>query len=164
MLIYVIRHAAAEDRHSGMSDRDRALTAEGVSRMKKVANALKHLGIAPGAIYTSPAVRAAETARIVAAALGLCERLKDCDSLLPGRDPVKLLEFISSRGGSEVAIVGHEPQLGEFVALCVSGRAKCAVDVKKSSVCCVEFDGKPAPGGAVILWHLVPSLVEKLMA
>lgn len=164
MLVYVIRHAAAEDRHPGVSDHDRPLTADGVSRMKNVAKALKRLGIAPETIQTSPAARATQTARIVATALGLCGYLKDCDALLPGRDPAKLLEFIASCGAPELAIVGHEPQLGEFVALCVTGRVKCTVDVKKSSVCCIEFDGKPAPGRAVVLWHLVPSLVEKLMA
>lgn len=162
MLLYVIRHAAAAEREPGMFDHERPLTEEGAARIKKVAMALRRADITPAAIHTSPALRARQTAEVVAAALDLSRALHDCDALLPGRDPAGLLDFVASCRRQDVALVGHEPQLGEFVGMCVTGKACIAVDVKKSSVCCLKFDGKPSPGRAIVLWHLVPSIVEKL--
>ena len=162
MIVYVVRHAAAAERGAGKPDAERPLTQEGIARMKAVARGLCKVGIAPAVIYTSPLVRARQTADILAKALGKDWEATDCEALAPGHTALEVIEFLAKEGGDEAAIVGHEPQLGEVVALMVTGRPKETVDMKKASVACVQFDGRPAAGGGVILWHIVPSIIEKL--
>jgi len=164
VILYVVRHAAAADREAHMTDAERPLTGEGVARMKTVARGLARIGIAPAVICTSPALRARETAAIVAKALGKGVCVKDCDALLPGRDAAEVLEFLKRNPVEAAVVVGHEPQLGDLISLVVAGSAAPLVDMKKAAVSCIEFEGPPAAGKGVILWHLVPAVVEALLA
>src|SRR4029077_5174065 len=69
MMLYVVRHAIAEDTAPSGGDAARRLTSEGRRKMEQVARGLRALGIEPDVILTSPLVRAVETTRIVVAAL-----------------------------------------------------------------------------------------------
>src|SRR6267154_2541713 len=68
MLIVLLRHGIAEEKGGGKPDEERRLTREGHEKMKRVSRALA--GILPDAdaIYSSPLVRAYETAEWVAKA------------------------------------------------------------------------------------------------
>ena len=61
-----------------------------------------------------------------------------------------------------MAIVGHEPQLGEVVSLMVVESDEPVVDMKKASVACIDFEGPVVAGQGVVAWHLVPQVVEAL--
>jgi phosphohistidine phosphatase len=163
MIVYVIRHAAAAERGALGSDAERPLTKEGVARMKTVAGALCAIGATPSVIYTSPLVRARQTADIFAKALTGDRPIKECEVLRPGHSPAEVVEFLAKECAGDVAVVGHEPQLGDLVALMVTGRTKEVVDMKKASACCVEFDNRPAAGKGHIVWHLVPGIIERLV-
>jgi phosphohistidine phosphatase len=163
MILYVVRHAAAADREAPKTDAERPLTDEGIARMKTVARGLARIGIVPAAIYTSPLLRARQTAAIVAKALGKGASVKDCDALSPGRDAAEVIEFLRRNPVESAAVVGHEPQLGDLVSLLVAGSAAPVVDMKKAAVSCIEFKGPPAAGKGTILWHLVPAVIEALL-
>ena len=160
MTVYVIRHAAAELAHPS-GDAARRLTPDGVKRMKKVARALSSIGVRPEIIYTSPLARARETAEIVASALGETD-VVECEHLAPGHAPASVIDFLRHAKCRSAAVVGHEPQLGELVALMLCGSSRSVVDMKKASVACVEFDGPVGPSKGLLSWHLVPSIVESL--
>jgi phosphohistidine phosphatase len=130
--------------------------------MKRVARGLCQIGIAPHVVYTSPLVRARETADILAKALGSGAAVCDCDELAPGHSPKDVLDFLRKQDSAEVAVVGHEPQLGDLVALMITGATKAVVDMKKASAACVEFEAKPAAGRGVLAWHVVPEVIEGL--
>ena len=53
-VLYLVRHAIAEERATGRSDDDRHLTPEGIRKMRAVALGLKHLGVGPDTILSSP--------------------------------------------------------------------------------------------------------------
>lgn len=163
MRVYVIRHAAAAQRGAYANDNDRPLTGDGIARMKRVAKGLAALGIKPEPIYTSPLVRAKETAQIVAKALGGGAALEEADVLRPGVGASEVVTFLAKAKGDEAAIVGHEPQLGEVVALMVTGKTAPIVDMKKAAACAVDFEGAPAAGKGVIAWHAVPAVFEGLL-
>src|SRR5262245_37909104 len=66
MQLFVIRHALAEDRHPDREDDARALTEEGRRKMKQVVRGLCALDIELARVLTSPWLRAAETAKLLA--------------------------------------------------------------------------------------------------
>ena len=99
-MIWLLRHADAED---GTPDAERKLTKKGRKQAKNAGLALKALGVKPEACFTSPKVRAAETAKLVCEPLGVEYTLEP--KLAGGPfDPEAL-----AAGLTEVLLVGHDP-------------------------------------------------------
>ena len=67
--IHLVRHAEAAERFGDTPDEHRSLTSRGRRRFRRVAAALGKLGTDPETIFTSPKVRAVQTAEILAAPL-----------------------------------------------------------------------------------------------
>ena len=66
--IYVMRHGIAADLGEGgvLKDADRPLTLEGRAKLKQAALGLRELGLKFNVIFTSPLLRARQTAEVVA--------------------------------------------------------------------------------------------------
>ena len=65
--LYLIRHGIAEERGDAWpDDSKRPLTERGISRMRKIARALEHLGVTFDVLLTSPLVRTRQTAEVIA--------------------------------------------------------------------------------------------------
>ena len=62
MQIYLLRHGIAEDASPGQADADRALTPEGIKRLREILKRARTASVAPTVIVTSPYVRARQTA------------------------------------------------------------------------------------------------------
>jgi phosphohistidine phosphatase len=126
--LYVMRHGPAEDQaHSGI-DGDRALTTSGRARVAAVAKTLSELEEEPLAIFTSPLVRAVQTAEIVALVTKLGDRGGSMEvrrAVGPGGDGAELAHTLAGEGRKRVMLVGHEPDLSEVVGRLVGsfGRA-----------------------------------------
>jgi len=163
MRLVLMRHADAGDADPARwpGDRERPLTDVGRREHARVAAALHRMGVTFDRILTSPLARARETAEIVASALGETD-VVECEHLAPGHAPASVIDFLKHAKCRSAAVVGHEPQLGELVALMLCGSSRSVVDMKKASVACVEFDGPIGPSKGLLSWHLVPSIVESL--
>jgi len=101
MNLYLLRHGIAVQRDDPSTQNDEAarpLTAKGLKRMRKAARGLCRFNIPFDAIVTSPALRARQTAEIVAAALGLESVLEEMSELAP-EGSVESLLFNLTRGG-----------------------------------------------------------------
>lgn len=162
MLVYVVRHGTAGERGDYDDDFKRPLTRDGAARFKTVARALADIGIMPEKIFTSAYLRARETADMLAHAIHR-EVVEDRKELDVGHAPEDVLDLLCDAQLGEVALVGHEPQLGHVISLMVAGAQTDIVDLKKSSVTAIEFEGRCGAGKGVILWHLVPSVIEALV-
>ena len=166
--VLVVRHAIAEDREAfakrarGESDGARPLTREGRRRFEQGAKGLVSLVPKVDALATSPLTRAIETAEILAGHYkGL--KLVRLSALAPGKAPGLTLEWLREQPtGRTVAVVGHEPHLGEFVSWCLSGLRESFVELKKGSAVLLEFGGEIKPGRARLLWALKPSHLRGL--
>jgi phosphohistidine phosphatase len=166
MLLLVIRHAIAMDREewarTGRPDSDRPLTDTGRRRMRKNARGLQRVAPHPDLIATSPWLRAADTAAVVAETLGV-ERMETVDVMLPDRHPSELADWLNDRGElSVVAVVGHEPHLGELVTWLIGGTPATNVEFKKGGACLLKIDERVEPGSALLQWHLTPSQLRAL--
>jgi phosphohistidine phosphatase len=160
MDVYILRHGPAEERGPEWPDDDaRPLSAEGKAKTRGVASGIKALGVAPDAIYSSPLVRARQTAEIVAKTLSLTSRLHETGHLAPGGDPDALFAAIreATPGADAVMLVGHEPDLGCLASRLLTGNAH-GVDapLKKAGLVRIEIDEPSAQGGGTLRWFLAP--------
>jgi phosphohistidine phosphatase len=101
-------------------------------------------------ILTSPLVRARQTAEPVAKAIQ--KDPIETEALSPWADPKEILEEIERRKLSRSLLVGHMPHLGKLLGYLLTGRTGTAVEIKKSALVRVEFDGSsPEPPGTLTL-------------
>jgi phosphohistidine phosphatase len=164
--LLVVRHAIAEDRlewsRSGKPDDERPLTAEGRKKMAAAARGLVAVVPALGVLGTSPHVRARQTADIVAEAYGKPQPV-EVAALAHGGSRDQLLAWLQRQHEQAVvAVVGHEPDLGELIGWLITGVPEGIVVLKKGGACLLAFPGAPAPGAAELDWVLTPKLLRRL--
>jgi phosphohistidine phosphatase len=154
MDVWILRHAAAQDRAPSGKDEDRELTSEGRARAEGVARGLAALSPSIEVILTSHYPRARQTAQPCAKALGL-EPPRDFPPLLPGTDPSKTVKELVRGGWTSVLLVGHQPHLGSLVGLLAFGDERREVPLRKAAVACVSWE----PDGEGRLEALLPPKV-----
>lgn len=167
MELLVIRHGVAEDREvfaaTGKDDSLRPLTKDGRWKMERVARGLRRLLPSLDIVATSPFTRAAQTAKIVAAAYSDVD-VERLDALTPQASPRTLVAWLREREAEDrVAIVGHEPHLGSLVYWLLTGdTAEDRIVLRKGGACFLTFDVKPQAGRATLIASLTPSLLRRL--
>jgi phosphohistidine phosphatase len=153
--LYFLRHGLADrSAYSGGDDHERPLTGEGKQRMRREAEFMARLGVAPDLILTSPLVRARQTAEIVAARLGLTDRLRQEKRLGLDFDTERLAAILASLEGDhrEIMLVGHEPSFSEVVGEITGGSL---VVCKKGGLARVDLAAGQKPLGQLV-WLLPP--------
>lgn len=144
--ILVMRHGPAEALGLGHSgDADRRLTPAGRKRTEQACAVLAQLLPEMGRVYTSPYLRARETADLLAAALSVANA-EATPLLAPGFDRMALARMLAEGDGQPVAVVGHEPDLSSFIAWMSGAR----VVMDKGTACLIEL----AQPGAAHLYAL----------
>ena len=149
-----IRHGIAVPGSMLMADTERPLTPRGVSAAQAAQGC--RLKIRFDRLYHSPWRRAVETAELLAPVLAG----KAVDSPALARAPSQdLLEILA---GERVALVGHEPWLGELVAWLTTGAPSdgSAFAFKRGGVAWLE--GPPQPGQMVLQAFLPPRVLRTL--
>jgi phosphohistidine phosphatase len=157
--LYLVRHAIAVPHGTpDIPDDQRPLTTKGRKRMRLISRGLLRLGVMPDRIVTSPLPRARETAEIVAAALGIANRLETSDSLHAGRDAASLRDWVLARGEDRLMIVGHNPGFSELLGLLATGLTDPLLcDLKKGGVAALAAR---ADGGFALDWIAQPRLLR----
>ncbi len=165
MEIYLMRHAIAADAADlGLdSDDARPLTADGAERMRQCAAGMKRLGLQFDRIWTSPLLRARQTAEIAAEALGLGARLEETDLLGHGFSCGAVAADLARQPkNARLLLVGHQPDMGELIQYFATSHGELNIDVKKASLCLIQFDSAPVRGAGWLIWHLSPSVLREL--
>lgn len=158
MKIYILRHAAAEDRGPGVSEGARKLTPEGKRELRAVLRVAREAAVRPEVILASPWTRAQETALAAHDALGT-DQVIETKSLLPDVLPAHIWgEIRSLRPLKELMVVGHEPHLSRFAAFLLE--APLAIDLKKSAIIRVDVQDREGPPRGVLKWMLTPKLAS----
>ncbi len=162
--IYIVRHAVAGERGpSYPDDRLRPLTDEGIARFRQAVRGLAAINVTVDLVLTSPLVRALQTAELLVAGLPGHPRMDTLDALAPGGRVALIMEAIAQRSRqrqNRIALVGHEPDLGELAARLLAARG--SIQFKKGAVCCIELQGRLAGGPGTLLWHLPPRVLRRL--
>jgi phosphohistidine phosphatase len=151
MRIYLVRHAEAIERSSATPDARRYLTPKGRLAFRKIARRVRDAGVAPGVIFTSPLLRAVQTAEILADRLKFKGPVVVARELSPGFDDAALRTLLAEAGNPpEAAFVGHEPDLGCLAAMLLSLRS--GFPLRKGAVVAVEVPESARGGAGKFLW------------
>ncbi|MBP0020965.1 MAG: phosphohistidine phosphatase SixA [Cyanobacteria bacterium SBLK] len=153
MNVYLIRHGIASDRAEYSSDAERPLTELGRKKTKKVAKRLFNLNIRFDLILTSPLVRAVQTAEILQNT-GLCKKREIFESLSPDGDINLWVNWYAlNQDHHSVALVGHQPDLGNWAEILTWGKVGEKLIVKKAGVIGVKIfeNGTPIGNGELFL-------------
>jgi phosphohistidine phosphatase len=139
-------------------DADRPLTPKGNQRLWRVAEAMDEMELEFDAIITSPFLRAAQTAEIVAEAFEVHKKLSSSEHLTPNGNPKLLIEHINQLKPlpKDVLLVGHEPYLSQFIGLLVTGNTNVLIDLKKGGLCKLEIETLRYGRCATLAWLLSP--------
>jgi phosphohistidine phosphatase len=126
--LWMLRHGEAVP-HDSKPDADRELTPRGRRQADAAGAALAALNEEFSACYTSPKVRARETAELACAHLNIEPVVES--SLANGFSRVDALALLDAHGpDAKVLIVGHEPTFSQVVCDFTGAR----VDFKKGGV------------------------------
>jgi phosphohistidine phosphatase len=160
--LYIVRHAVAEERGPEFPDDTlRPLTGDGVSRFRKAVAGLADLEVEVDVILSSPLARARQTADLLSKGLAGHPSVVETGALSPGAPHKALLaELGRHRRKSAIALVGHEPHLGETAARLVGCPGR--FDFRKGGVCRIDVDAFPPPGPGQLQWFAPPKLLIRL--
>jgi len=158
MEIYIVRHAIAMERDEWAgSDDKRPLTEKGKKKMEQIAAGLAAMEIDFTHIFSSPLVRAQQTAAILQHVLKI-DHLNETDLLVPSADPAAMIPFLNQLPDSaDVALVGHEPNVSELLSYLLSGQHKSFAEFKKGGVAMLEGFAPLRPGQLTLRWFMEPN-------
>ena len=112
-------------------------------------------------IITSPLLRTRQTADVIAESLKGKPAVVTSDALSPAGTPGAVMQDLAkhAKKGS-VALVGHEPNLGELAARLIGART--ALEFKKGGVCRIDFETLPPKSNGRLRWFVTPRMLRKL--
>jgi phosphohistidine phosphatase len=158
MHLYLLRHGIAVEAYDWNGpDATRPLTSEGKKRTKRVMEKLNGEGrFAVDAVWSSPLVRAQETAKIAAGVLNL--EVKTVPALACGASLKSLRAAFKEYGDlpSNLMLVGHEPDCGLLIADLIGDPAGDYA-LKKAGIALLKGDF--AAGKMTMKWKLAPGEV-----
>lgn len=156
MLLYLVRHATAQDRALGLPDPSRHLIDKGIKQSQKLAEFCKKQQLKPQLLLTSPLVRAEQTAVLLHQHADWPEPQKQAWLIIETLPEVQLkaLTDLMQQGVESVCCVGHEPDISALLALLLNTDADHFF-IKKASITALEL----IPDQAVLLWSLPVALL-----
>jgi phosphohistidine phosphatase len=153
--LHLLRHAHAGDPEGWTGpDSARPLSAKGEGQAERLGRFLAEVGFDPDAIITSPKIRAARTAEIVATALDI--EVREDERLARGFDLVTIEAILFDAGEPQKPVlVGHDPDFSELLGtLCGTSN----VPMRKGALARIDAERPLAAGEGVLRWLVPPDL------
>jgi len=150
--LYLVRHAKSSWETPGQSDTDRELVPKGIKKTKKVVSYLLNRKTSVDLMISSQAVRAYETAKIVAAGLNYpVDKIKIDRKIYDGYyDRILDLIYATSNEVNSLMIFGHNPTITQLANLFLHPGLE---DMPTSAVVCITFNTEK--------WEQIPSAEAK---
>ena len=150
MEIFIIRHGVAADLDKEIAEESfRYLTIHGRNHCRIVAQRLKDMKINFDAIFSSPLVRAVQTAEVFASVLKYNDEIKTAIELIGGSPYTRFLNLLKRHSHfSRIAIFGHAPDVNSFSHNLIKENPvkDLHLNFKNSSVCKINFDPSTETG------------------
>ncbi|MBY0386216.1 phosphohistidine phosphatase SixA [bacterium] len=157
--LFLIRHAIAEDRlvfqETKLNDDLRPLTQKGREKMERIAKKLYKLHPEIDVLAQSPLVRSQQTVDVLKKFYKKTS-VKTLANLAPGSSFKDLLEDLKKFKSANVALVGHEDDLSQFLFFLLTGlRSPSPFHFKKGGIACLEYK-KMEPTQFKLQWLVSP--------
>jgi phosphohistidine phosphatase len=147
--LYLMRHAKASWEEPGVSDFNRPLVSKGVKKTRLVIDYLKQRGTVIDLMISSPALRALETAKLIATGLNYPEnRIKTDRKIYDGYyDRILDIIYGTPNDVRSLMIFGHNPTITNLANLFLHPGIE---NMPTSCIVCLSFN---APG-----WEQIPAV------
>ena len=162
MNLYLMRHAnAGLSRVNPLLDNKRALIKEGKDQCMLMARVLSALKVQIDVIVSSPLKRALQTAQFVGTELGYDAKVEISPALGLDADYSAFLDLLAKYADREgVLMVGHNPNLFQFLGRLVTGNGGANLRMRKASIARVDLDRHPPQ----VQWLLDPRTMRSIYA
>ena len=159
--LYLIRHGIAEERGPKWpDDSKRPLTGKGITALKQEAKALAALGISFDLIISSPLTRTRQTANVFAEHLPEKPAVELSDALTPAGTPTAVIQEMARHSRkARIALVGHEPNIGELAARLIGARSP--IEFKNGAICRIDLEALPPKSPGMLRWFLPPRILKQ---
>ncbi|MGH9521954.1 MAG: phosphohistidine phosphatase SixA [Terriglobales bacterium] len=160
MFVYFVRHASAgQHKADPAKDEKRPLDSDGIEQCNTVGRGLAALDTHVDLILSSPLKRASQTASLVANELAYEDKIVLTPSLRPDATYAKFTALLDEYARHEaIMVVGHNPNLSEFLGRVIGGGGRAGIELKKGAVARVEVDRRRG----ILHWMLTPKTVRTL--
>jgi phosphohistidine phosphatase len=159
MDLYLIRHADAVPLgfHGITEDAERPLSADGELQARELAATLKQHGVQLDQVIASPLLRAMQTAQgMLQAWSEPVPPLTESSELKPGGSRKRLSRYLREGTVDAVALIGHEPDLSQYVAWLI-GSKKVSIDMAKAGLAHVRCEDGPGKGTGTLVALVTPA-------
>lgn len=164
MFLIFVRHAEAgkRDPEKWPDDDLRPITPEGRKKQAECARAMKALGLEADLLFTSPLLRAVQTAEVIQEVYGIREAATtealghECSV----NSVVMLVNTLPPE--ATIMLVGHEPSFSRVAAAFIGRSADAGIELRKSGVIGIEFEGAAAAGSGTLHFLLKPGFLRKV--
>lgn len=151
MRLTLVRHGDAGPNYSALGDAGRCLTQHGRQQALATGAALRERDVVPSHAWTSPLVRAVQTAELIVSQLDFPGPIEAQPHLYPDSEAAQLLGALAQLDAkANVLVVGHMPYMastaGQLLGLRVSS-------LHTAEAFHMEFAGSPKVGGAELRWR-----------
>lgn len=137
-------------------DAARPLSPKGEQQAERLARFLASVAFRPDAIITSPKIRAARTAEIVAESLGV--EVREDERLARAFDLVTVEAILFDAGEpTKPILVGHDPDFSEVAAALVGAPN---LTMRKGAFARIDADRPLVAGSGSLRWLISPDLLS----
>ena len=145
MNLYILRHASAgTSRANPVIDRKRPLDSEGKQQCLLMGNYLNALKVQFDLIVSSPLKRALQTASLVGTEVAYDAKIQVTEALSPSGPVNGFQKLVSQLSVLEnVLVVGHNPNLPQFLAALISPSGRVNVRLRKGALARVDCTHQP---------------------
>ena len=162
MNLYLMRHAnAGLSRGNPVLDAKRALIKEGKEQCMLMARMLSALKVQVDVIVSSPLKRALQTAQFVGTELGYEAKVEVSPALGLSADYAAFQQLLAKYAELDgVLMVGHNPNLFQFLGRMITGNGGAAIRMRKGSIARVDMDRQPP----LLRWLIDPRMARAIYA
>jgi phosphohistidine phosphatase len=160
MNLYLMRHANAGLRRENPAlDAKRALIKEGKDQCMLMARVLSALKSQVDVIVSSPLKRALQTAQFVGTEMGYESKVEISSALGLDADFAAFQQMLAKYADREgVLVVGHTPNLFQFLGRLITGNGAAAIRMRKGSIARVDMDRHPP----LLRWLIDPRMARSI--
>jgi len=169
MNLYLMRHASAGQRRSNpVLDLKRPLDKAGKRDCLLLGNTLSGMNVSFDLIVSSPLKRSLQTAALVGTETGYEQKIVLSDAVAPTATYAQFEKLlVESSGVESLLVVGHSPNLVEFLGLLLQpshhmhpNQPPASVRLRKGAIARLNLER----GAAILQWMLDPRIVRSLYA
>jgi phosphohistidine phosphatase len=162
MNLYLARHGEAVATGGPIvRDAERPLSVRGEEEAVLMGRVLAQICPALELVVTSPLLRAVRTGEIMGNEIATHPIFSVTNHLAPGfRHKSLLEELLMLAGDGDILAVGHQPDLGTFIAFLISGSGDASVAMPPGAVARLTVQPGRARPGASLDWLLTPQLAK----